>query len=138
VFLFVSLEMTLAIGAMVNFYDFPNFGGIYGTRPGQRELVFTYLGALAVTIVIMGGVLWAFNNWLPARPKIRAGDKAYVSKEATVYTDMDSRSQPITKLVVGSSVETVAATEVDDVLWVSVRLPDGQQGYILGNNIGQK
>jgi hypothetical protein len=132
------LEMALAVGGMVTFYDFPNFGGTYGTRPSQPELVFTYLGALVVTIVIMGAILWGFNKWLLARPKIRTGDKAYVSKEATVYTDMDSRSQPITRLNPGSRVETVAATEVDDALWIGVRLPDGQQGYILGHNIEQK
>lgn len=70
VLLFVGLEMTLAVGGMVIFYDFPNFGGDYGTRPSQLELVFTYLGSLAITIVIVGAILWGISKkndlWIAA------------------------------------------------------------------------
>ena len=112
---------------------------IIGGLSGQLVLIGTNSGELlavvGVGLIIWGVIKMATGGESPERPKIKAGSQAVVNQEAVVYTEMDSLSLPVTKLAPGSKVEIVAASETNDVLWVSVKLPEGQQGYILGHNI---
>ena len=115
---------------------------IIGGLSGQLVLIGTNSGEL-LAVVGVGLIIWgvikmatgAAGGESPERSKPKAGSQAVVNQEAVVYTEMDSLSPPVTKLTPGSKVEVVATSETNDVLWVSVKLPEGQQGYILGHNI---
>jgi hypothetical protein len=113
---------------------------IIGGLSGQLVLIGTNSGPLlavvGVGLIIFGIFKMASGGGAaPARPKITTGSQAIVNQEAVVYSQMDSQSARITKLEPGSKVEVVSASEANDVQWVNVKLPEGQQGYILGHNI---
>lgn len=114
---------------------------IIGGLSGQLVLIGTNSSGLLV-VVGVGLIIWGVINLAkgdeaPAHPKMKIGDQAVVSQEAVVYTDKDSHSPSVTKLAPGSKVEIVTTSETGDVLWLGVKLPDGQQGFILGHNIQQ-
>ena len=114
---------------------------IVGGLSGQFVLIGTNSGELlavvGVGLIVLGLIRMATGGGSATeRPRIKAGSQATVKQEAVVYTEMDSHSPPITKLASGSKVEIVASSETNDVLWVSVKLSDGRQGYMLGHNIG--
>lgn len=114
---------------------------IIGGLSGQLVLIGTNSGVLlalvGVGLVVFGVIKMARGGEsTPERPKIKAGSQATVNQEAVVYSDKDSLSAPITKLAPGSKVEIVASSETNDVLWVTVKLPDSRQGYMLGHAIG--
>jgi len=116
---------------------------IIGGLSGQLVLIGTNSGEL-LAVVGVGLIVWGVIKMAKGggstteRPKITAGKQAVVKQEAVVYTDKDSLSAPITKLAPGSKVEIVASSETNDVLWVTVKLPDGRQGYMLDHTIGQQ
>jgi hypothetical protein len=115
---------------------------IIGGLSGQLVLIGTNSGGLlaaaGVGLIIWGIIKMASGGGAAAaRPKITTGSQAIVNQEAVVYSQMDSQSARVTKLEPGSKVEVVSASEVNDVQWVNVKLPEGQQGYILGHNIRQ-
>ncbi|PYS93374.1 MAG: hypothetical protein DMF64_04995 [Acidobacteria bacterium] len=114
---------------------------IIGGLSGQLVLIGTNSGELlavvGVGLIVLGVIKIAKGGGSAQRPKIKIGNQAVVRQEAVVYTAQDSHSQPLTKLGAGSRVAVVAAAETNDVLWVRVKLSDGQQGYMLGHNIAQ-
>jgi len=113
---------------------------IIGGLSGQLVLIGTNSGGLlaaaGVGLIIWGVIKMSTDGGAtPAHPKIKPGDQAVVNQEAVVYTAMDSLSPAVTKISPGTKVEVVAAQETNDVQWVGVKLPEGQQGYILGHNL---
>lgn len=114
---------------------------IIGGLSGQLVLIGTNSGGLLAGLGV-GLIIWGIikmssggDGAAPERPKISAGAQVAVNQEAVVYSAMDSLSPPVTKLPSGSRVEVVSSSETNDVMWVCVKLPEGQQGYILSNNI---
>lgn len=113
---------------------------IIGGLSGQLVLIGTNSGGLlaaaGVGLIIWGVIKMSTDGGAtPAHPKIKPGDQVVVSQEAVIYTAMDSLSPAVTKISPGTKVEVVAAQETNDVQWVGVKLPEGQQGYILGHNL---
>jgi cytochrome c biogenesis factor len=96
-----------------------------GTNSGEL------LAAVGVGLLIFGiAQMSKSGDEAPERPRVKAGDQAVVNQEAVAYTEMDSRSAPVTTLASGSKVQIVEVTESKDVVWLRIALPDGQQGYI--------
>jgi len=115
---------------------------IIGGLSGQLVLIGTNSGELLAVVggglIVWGVIKMATSGESAVRPKMKIGDQAVVNQEAVVYADKDSHSAPVTKLVPGSKVEIVTASETGDVQWLGIKLPDGQQGFILGHNIAQQ
>lgn len=112
---------------------------IVGGLSGQLVFIGTNSGELlavvGVGLIIWGVVKMATGGGESGTHKpLKVGGQAVVNQEAVVYTETDSHSPQVTKLAFGSKVEIVSASETNDVLWVGVKLPEGQQGYMLGHN----
>jgi hypothetical protein len=114
---------------------------IIGGLSGQLVMIGTNSGELlavvGVGLIIWGVVKMATGGESGVHKPLKVGGQAVVNQEAVVYTEMDSHSPPVTKLAFGSKVEIVSTSETNDVLWVCVKLPEGQQGYMLGHNLRQ-
>ncbi len=102
---------------------------------GVNSIVAFIIGAI-VGSMFGPGLAWILSG-MPGHYRKKMHGKAICIRDAMVYTEMDSLSPPLAKLVPGSEVEPVEAIEKNDVLWVIIKLPDGQQGYILERNIKQ-
>ena len=63
-----------------------------------------------------------------AAKKVRTADE-----QVRVYKEADSQSPLVARLPEESELEFGATTEVNGVDWVSVGLPDGRQGYVIGS-----
>lgn len=96
----------------------------------------TYVpGALPYLLAAAGiGVMsWGVRGWVrlghvSATKKTKTADN-----EVRVYQDTDSRSPMVARLAEGTDIELGEAKIVNGLKWIRVRLPDKQQGYILGN-----
>jgi hypothetical protein len=112
---------------------------IVGGLSGQLVFIGTSsseaLIPIGAVLIVLGVIQLVRENQAyqtaPTAQRIRVGERAVVHQEAVVYTEMDSRSAPVTKLDPGDAVNVVAASERNDVEWLCVGLPEGKQGYVL-------
>lgn len=114
-------------------------GGLTGNMALRGTNSGGLLAVVGVGLIILGIFRMAKGSGgggeAPARAKMRAGNKAVANSETVVYSDRDSKSQPVIKLAPGNEVEIVESSEINDVQWVRVKLIDGKQGYVLGHHI---
>src|SRR6266853_3841370 len=108
---------------------------INGEREAARINGTYYPGALVFVLPAVGlGLMgWSTRGFSLLR-HAKAQKKTIVADdELKIYQDTDSRSAVIARLPYGAEIELGEFKEVDGVDWVIVRLPDGQQGYVIGN-----
>jgi hypothetical protein len=119
----------LCLGALVLF-----FIGTQSFQAGETGGIFT---ALWARFVLLGAGLSALawgGNGLRRSRHARATQKTKTAdEELRVYESTDSHSPLVAKLPEGTDIELGPVTEANGVDWVSVKLPDGKQGYVLGN-----
>ena len=106
---------------------------IVGGLTGQLVFVGTnsglFLAGVGVLLVIWGVVDLVRGNSSPERSHLKVGDRAIVNG-TLVYSQMNSQSKSLAKLNSGDRVDILGVEERDDMVWLRVKAPDGQEGYI--------
>lgn len=107
---------------------------VIGMQTVDEGGIFTALWARFVILGVgLSVVAWGGNGIRRLRHAKATQKTKTADEELRVYESTDSHSSMVAKLPEGSEIELGKVTEVNGVDWVSIKLPDGKQGYALGH-----